>query len=101
MIDFWAEQLDAGSHHKFEVVLINDLPVLHKGPVRLAIKRDGKTVTEKSENCQIDGFGRIVLPFEMEIPKEESQYQLIAELIRADGARIRSLRDFKVLARQE
>jgi beta-galactosidase len=101
MIDFWAEQLDAGSQRKFNVVLINDLPALFKGPVRLAIERDGRTVAEKSKNCQIDGFGRVVLAFDMEIPKEEGQYQLIAELTRRDGTRIRSLRDFKVSVPQE
>jgi beta-galactosidase len=101
MIDFWAEQLDAGSQGKFDVVLINDLPELFEGPVRLAIEKDGATVTEKSENCRIDGFGRTVLTFEMEIPKEEGQYQLVAELIRIDGTRVHSLRDFKVVASQQ
>jgi len=96
MIDFWAEQLEAGSQQKFEIVLINDLPVPFKGPVRLAIERDGKTVAEKSKNCQIDGFGRMVLAFDMEIPKEEGQYQLVAELTLRDGTKIRSLRDFLV-----
>jgi len=101
MIDFWAEQLDAGSQHKFEILLINDLPVFFKGPVRFAIERDGKTVAEKSKNCQIEGFGRMVLTFDMEIPNEEGQYQLVAELTDSDGTRIRSLRDFKALALQE
>jgi len=101
MIDFWAEQLDAGSQRKFEIVLINDLPGDFEGPVRLAIERDGKTVTEKSNNCQIEGLGRMVLTFDMEIPKEEGQYQLVAELTLRDGTKVRSLRDFKVPARRE
>jgi hypothetical protein len=98
MIDFWAEQLDAGSKHEFEVVLINDLHEIFKGSVRLAIERDGKTITEKITDCRIDGLDRSVLVFEMEVPKEEGQYQLIAELTDSDGARVRSLRDFKVPA---
>jgi hypothetical protein len=97
MIDFWAEQLEPGSQRKFEVVLINDLNELFKGPVRLAIERDRKTVAEKSKNCQIDAFGRIVQSFDMEIPKEEGQYQLVAELTWSDGTRVHSLRDFKVV----
>ena len=97
MIDFWAEQLEAGSQQKFDIVLINDLPMPYKGPVRLVIERDGKTVAEKSKNCQIDGFGRIVLPFDMDIPKEEGQYQLVAELTLRDSSKIRSLRDLKVV----
>ena len=101
MIDFWAEQLDAGSQQKFEIVLINDLPMLFKGPVRLAIERDEKTIAEKITNCQVDGFGGAVVVFEMEIPDEEGQYQLVAELILRDGSKVRSLRDFKIVASQE
>jgi beta-galactosidase len=101
MIDFWAEQLEAGSQQKFNVVLINDLPVVFEGPVRFAIERNGETVAEKSENCRIDGFDRIVLTFDMELPKQEDQYRLIAELIRADGTRVHSLRDFKVVASRQ
>jgi beta-galactosidase len=100
MIDFWAEQLGAGSHQRFEIVLINDLHELYKGPLRLAIEQDGKTIAEKITNCQIDALDKSVLAFDMEIPKEEGQYQLIAELTGSDGTRIRSLRDFKVLAPQ-
>jgi len=96
MIDFWAEQLEAGSQQKFEIVLINDLPVPFKGPVRLAIERDGKTIAEKITDCQIDGLDRSIVAFDMEIPKEEGQYQLVAELTLRDGTKIRSLRDFLV-----
>jgi beta-galactosidase len=101
MINFWAEQLDAGSRQKFEVVLINDLPVLFKGPVRLAVEQDGKTIVEESKDCQVDGFGRMVMAFDIEIPKQEGQYRLVAELTERDGTRIRSLRDFKVPASRE
>ena len=101
MIDFWAEQLDTGSQQKFEIVLINDLHELFKGSVRLAIERDGKTIVEKVTNCQIDGLDRSVLAFDMKIPDNEGQYQLIAELTGSDGIRVRSLRDFKALASQQ
>ncbi len=39
--------------------------------------------------------------FDMEIPKKEGQYQLVAELTDSNGIKVRSLRDFKVLAIQE
>ena len=35
MIDFWAEELAAGSQRKFDIVLINDLPRPYKGFVSL------------------------------------------------------------------
>jgi hypothetical protein len=101
MINFWAEQLDAGSQQKFEIVLINDLPRPYKGSLHLAIEQNGKIIAEKITNCQIDALDRTVLSFDMDIPEEEGQYQLIAELTKPDGTRIRSLRDFKVLTAQE
>jgi len=101
MIDFWAAQLDAGLRQKFEVVLINDLPALFRGPVRLVIERDGRIVAEKSQDCRIEGFNRMVLSFDMQIPEEEGQYRLIAELTCSDGTKVRSLRDFKVTTNRE
>jgi len=101
MIDFWAEQLDAGSQQQFEIVLINDLSVPFKGPVRLAIERDRKTIAEKITDCRIDALDRSSFTFEMGIPNEEGHYQLIAELTDSDGTKVRSLRDFEVLTTQE
>jgi hypothetical protein len=37
------------------------------------------------------------LTFEQEFPKQKGEYQLIGELIKVDGAVVRSLRDFKVV----
>jgi hypothetical protein len=101
MIDFWAEQLDAGSQHNFEIVLINDLHKLFKGPIRLTIEREGKTIVEKVTDCQIDALDRSVLTIDLKIPNEDGKYQLIAELTKPDGTRIRSLRDFRVSTDRE
>jgi len=97
MIDFWAEQLVAGSERKFDVVLINDLSRPYKGFAGLRIERAGRTITEKSTDCRIDGLGRTVLSFEQKIPKEAGEYQLVAEIITTNGKKVRSLRDFKVV----
>ncbi len=42
-------------------------------------------------------LGREILTFEQEFPKQKGEYQLIGELIKVDGAVVRSLRDFKVV----
>ena len=97
MIDFWAEQLVAGSERKFDVVLINDLPRPYKGFAGLRIELAGRTITEQSTDCRIDGLGRTVLLFEQKIPKEAGEYQLVAEIITTNGKKVRSLRDFKVV----
>jgi len=97
MIDFWAEQLIAGSERKFDIVLINDLPRPYKGLVGLRIERAGRTITEQSRDCSIDRLGRTVLSFEQKIPKEAGEYQLIAEIDMTNGNKVRSLRDFKIV----
>jgi len=97
MIDFWAEELAAGSERKFEIVLINDLPRPYKGFAGLRIERAGRTITEQTRACRIDRLDRTVLSFEQKIPKEAGEYQLIAEIDMTDGNKVRSLRDFKIV----
>jgi len=97
MIDFWAEQLVAGSERKFDIVLINDLPRPYKGFVNIRIEQAGRTVAEQSRECSIDRLGRTVLSFEQKIPKEAGEYQLVAEIDTTNGNKVRSLRDFKVV----
>ncbi len=97
MIDFWAEELSAGSERKFDIVLVNDLPRPYKGLVNLRIERAGRTITEQALDCRIDRLGRTVLSFEQKIPKEEGEYQLVAEIITTNGIKVRSLRDFKIV----
>jgi len=97
MIDFWAEELAAGSERKFDIVLINDLPRPYKGFAHLRIERAGRTITEQTRDCRIDRLGRTVLSFEQKIPKEAGEYQLIAEIDMTNGNKVRSLRDFKIV----
>ena len=97
MIDFWAEELAAGSERKFDIVLVNDLPRPYKGLVNLRIERAGRAITEQALDCRIDRLGRTVLSFEQKVPKEEGEYQLIAEIITTNGIKVRSLRDFKIV----
>jgi hypothetical protein len=97
MIDFWAEELARSSEHEFKVFIINDLYSNWNGAVRLRIVRGGRTVAEQTKNCSVDGLGREVLSFVQPVPEEAGDYQLVAELDRADDAVVRSLRDFKVL----
>jgi len=97
MIDFWDEELAIGIERRFTVFVINDLHRKWKGTVRLRIMRGTKTISEQTRNCTIRPLGREILTFEQEFPKQKGEYQLIGELIKVDGAVVRSLRDFKVV----
>jgi len=97
MIDFWDEELVSGVERRFKVFVINDLGYDWKGIVRLRIVRGSKTISEQSKDCAVSPFAREMLTFEQEFPKQGGEYQLIAELVAADGAVVRSLRDFKVV----
>ncbi len=97
MIDFWAEELAGGTKRQLSVFVINDLHRKWKGTVRFLVMRDGRIVTEQSKRCAVSGLGREILLFEQRIPDRTGEYQLVAELVGANSAVVRSLRDFKVV----
>jgi len=98
MINFWDEELAGGTENKFNVFVINDLYQDWKGTVRFVAMRGGQIVTEQSKRCAVSSLGREILSFEQRIPGRTGEYQLVAELVGANGAVVRSLRDFKVVS---
>ncbi len=98
MINFWDEELVAGSGQQFEVYVINDDRSSWAGAVSFAIARSGETVAQQSSDCSVDGLGREILSFVLTVPDQAGEYQLVAELVTADGNEIRSLRDFKIVS---
>jgi len=97
MINFWDEELVGGIERPFNVFVINDLHHKWKGTVRFLVMRGGQVVTEQSKDCAVSGPGREILSFEQRVPDRTGEYQLVAELVTADGNVVRSLRDFKVV----
>jgi len=97
MINFWDEELAGGIERPFNVFVINDLHHKWKGTVRFLVMRGGQVVTEQSKDCAVSGPGREILSFEQRVPDRTGEYQLVAELVTADGNVVRSLRDFKVV----
>ncbi|MFB0554844.1 MAG: glycoside hydrolase family 2 TIM barrel-domain containing protein [Phycisphaerae bacterium] len=97
MIDFWDEELAGGIERRFNVFVINDLHRKWKGTVRFLVMRGGQIVTEQSKGCAVSGLGREILSFEQRILDRTGEYQLVAELVGANSAVVRSLRDFKVV----
>lgn len=97
MIDFWEEELAAGTERQVKVFVINDLHDSWTGTVRLCIVRGNDTITEQKKDCTIRPLGREILTFEQKFPKQNGEYHIVGELSKVDGAVVRSLRDFKVV----
>ncbi len=95
MLDFWADEVPAGSTQAMKVFVINDRESPWQGTVSVRVLRDGKEVSSQSQPCTIEGFGRQILSFTQAMPKEAGKYLVQADL--SDGGkRVRSLRDVKV-----
>jgi hypothetical protein len=98
MIDFWDDELAAGSERQVEVHVINDLYRKWTGAVSLSIVRAGETVSQQSRICSVDGLGREMLSFALTVPGEAGEYRLVAELVATSGGAVRSFRDFEILS---
>ena len=98
MIDFWDEEISGGTQRSLKVFVINDLHKQWSGTVRLRILRGDNTVAEQTKDCIVSPLGREILTFEQGFPQQAGEYQIIGELIKVDGAVVRSLRDFKIVS---
>ena len=96
MIDAWEDTYPAGQSREFPVAVINDLYAEWKGAVRVRLLRDGTTVLEKSQPCEVPALGRTQLAFPIDLPAPPGNYQLEAALIQPGAAPVRSLRDFQL-----
>jgi hypothetical protein len=98
MLDFWDEEISVGTEHRLKVFVINDLHKKWTGTVRLRIVRGNNTISEQTRDCTVSPLGREILTFEQEFPQQAGEYKIIGELVKVDGAVVRSLRDFKIVS---
>ena len=63
---------------EFPVAVINDLYQSWKGTVRFRLLRDGKTIEEKTQPCEVPALGRRKLAFAIDIPSQPAGYQVEA-----------------------
>jgi beta-galactosidase len=96
MIDFWADHCRPGAALKLPVVVINDLDRPWQGRLTLRLIHDERTLAERTAEAKLSPFGREVFHFDLTAPTAAGKYQLVAGLPGADGAAVRSLRDFRV-----
>jgi hypothetical protein len=96
MLDFWAEEIPAGTQRPLKVWLINDLDTDWSGNVRLRLLRGGECLSVVTQPATVRAFGREILTFTAAIAKEPGKYTVQAELTDATGKPVRSMRDFQV-----
>jgi hypothetical protein len=98
MLDFWAEKVDGGALQQVRVAVINDLDVAWQGDVRLALEQGDKRRELGRVSARVAALGREQVAFEVTMPTQAGTYTLVAEVTDANGATVRSLRDFEVRA---
>jgi beta-galactosidase len=98
MIDYWGQDVTAGTERQFNVVVINDTHDREEGSVRLQLLRDDKPITVQTRLFTIGALGRKTLSFTLILPSEAGQYTLTATLVIAMQEAVQSVRDVPVVA---
>ena len=96
MLDFWKEEVAAGSRRQVKIYVINDLDRPWQGPVRLYFMRGDRELSAQTQTGTIPPLGREILTYAAAFPTEPGRYTLVAELPGEDGRPVRSLRDLTV-----
>ncbi len=94
MLDFWAEEVPAGSAQEIKVYVINDNYAPWQGDVRLLLSHGDESKLLEAEPTTVEPLGRQILTFKFTAPATPAACTLIAELESAPGEKVRSLRDF-------
>ncbi len=94
MLDFWAEEVPAGSAQEIKVYVINDNYEPWQGDVRLFLSHGDESKLLEAEPTTVEPLGRQILTFKFTAPAAPAACTLIAELESAPGEKVRSLRDF-------
>ena len=98
MLDVWADEYPGGKPQEFPAIIYNDLEKPWTGEVRLTLKQNGKTISEKTMSAKVTGHGTTRIVFATDIPTQPAACQLIATLINTPSGPVSSLRDFSVLS---
>lgn len=96
MLDFWADALKPGERRDLSVVMINDLPSVWSGKLRLPVFKEKEVVSEQIQEAAIAGYGDARETFAFASPAVPGEYTLEAALIVTGQPATRSLRDFRI-----
>jgi hypothetical protein len=95
MVDYWRPNPPPGPL-RINVAVINDLAKDWSGPVTLALKKDGQTISESHANATVPSGGRTVVPLTVTIPHGTGPCQIVGSLHDQNGKEIESLRDLNL-----
>lgn len=96
MLDFWAEDVPAGTKRDVDVVVINDLYGPWHGNVRFRLLDGVKILSEQIQPCAVAALGDKRLTFSLSAPDAPGRYTLEATLMKRKAPPVVSLRDFRV-----
>ena len=98
MIDYWENEMSAGSSVSIPVVVINDLEPAWKGTVHLVLKQAAKVVLQQDQAVSVESFGSQKALFNLTVPATPGSYDLQATIQGADGHAVTSDRAFPVIS---
>ncbi len=98
MIDYWENEVVAGSSSSIPVVVLNDLEPAWNGKVHLVLQRAGKIVFQQDQAVSVDSFGSQKVIFNFTAPAEPGDYEMQATILGADGQTVASDRAFPVIS---
>ncbi|MBN2001268.1 hypothetical protein JW935_27235 [candidate division KSB1 bacterium] len=96
MIDKWDVEYKPGEKVTVPVFVLNDLYEPWSGKVRLAVEGTAGLFVELEQDVSVAGLGRERLQFQVKIPEEMGEYQLVARLVLSEAKVVSSRRDFEV-----
>jgi len=98
LLDYWGQELPAGTEQEFQVVVINDTHEKAEGTVRLQLLQGNSPVVTQTSPCAVGALRRKVLSFQLTLPSEAGPYTLIATIERPEQEPVQSVRDVTIVA---
>ena len=95
MVDYWLPNPPPGPL-PINVAVINDLSQTWQGPVTLALRKDGRVISEAHADTTVPPAGRSVVTLTITIPSGTGPYQIVGSLKDQNGKKIESLRDLNL-----
>jgi hypothetical protein len=96
MLDFWADEVPAGSSQATKIYVVNDLPELWEGQISFRILQAERTVDMQKVSARVPQLGREIFDIRITMPAQAGAYTLVAELTDGQGRTVRSWRDVSV-----
>lgn len=101
MVDHWQDDVAGGEPRQVPVVVINDRQEPWGGSVRLELRRGEEVLQQRAQKCSLGPVGRQVVRFEIDVPEQPSQYELVGTLSSKGQEEVRSHRHFSVLTDEQ